>query len=164
MCSLSRLKSASTSSTSRDPGTTWTGRITPRSVKVSGRLAVDLEQVFGEHDADDVVDGLVVDRIAREAVLVGVGERLGEGRLDGDGDDLGARRHHLAGVLLGELEDAFDEGRVLAFEGAAFLALFDEESELLGRVDAFLGRGFPSLAERAEDEPGRTRRGAPWPA
>ncbi len=82
MCSLSRLKSASTSSTSREPGTTWTGRMIDAQREVARRRAQDRNQVFRQHEADDVVDRVLVDRIARPPALLDQRERLVERRVD----------------------------------------------------------------------------------
>ena len=107
-------------------------------------------QVLGQHDPDDVVDRVLVDRVARPPALVDQRERLVERRVDRQRVDLRARRHHLARVLFRELEYAFEQIGVLRLEHAAFLALLDEDAELFGGVDVL--RRCRLLAERAQHE------------
>jgi hypothetical protein len=78
--------------------------------------------------------------------------------------DCRARRHHLAGILLGELEDALDERRVLPLEDAHFLALLHENAKLVSGVHVLLG-AHRRLPERAQhsiggfvEQPGEWRR------
>ena len=130
-----------------------------RSEKRSGRLTQHAEQVLGQDQADDVVDRLLVDGEAREAALLGDRDRLVERRLDVERDHLRARGHHLARVLLRELEHSLDEVRVALLEDAALLALLDEHPQLVGGVHLLVGvdRLLPHPAQHdrrrlAEDE------------
>ena len=116
------------------------------------RLAEDREQVLGEHQADDVVDGLLVHRIARPLRLFHQRERLVERRVHGERVDLGARRHHFARILLRKLEDPFDERGVGLLQRSALGALLDEHPQLLGGMEGLLAVRARLQAEYLEHE------------
>ena len=112
-----------------------------------GGDAQDRDQVLGEHDADDVVDRVLVHRVARPLALRDQRDRVVERRVDRQRVDRGARRHHVARVLLRELEHALEQVGVLRLERAALLALLDEHAQLFGRVDVFARRAEPEGAQ-----------------
>ena len=110
------------------------------SAKSRRRSAQHGNEVLGQHEPDDVVDRVLVDRVARAAALLDHRERLVERRVDRQRVDVRARRHDLARVLLRELEHALEQVASVRLEDAALLALLDENSQLVGRVDDLLER------------------------
>ena len=76
----------------------------------------------------------LVDRNARVGRLV---EQLGElrdGHVDGNGDDFGPRRHHLAHRLVAELDHRLDQVAVAFLQNAFFLTGFDQRVHGFGRM------------------------------
>ena len=63
--------------------------------------------------AGDVVEVVAEDGVARVAVLLGEGGRLGDGRLGGDRDHLGARGHHALHAEAGEADHALEHELLL---------------------------------------------------
>ena len=91
-----------------------------------GARGEQLQQVLGEHDSDNVVDGLVVNRITRQARFLNDAEHFGERGFDGQRDELRARGHHFARVLFGKLEYCVDEIGVVRLHLTALLRLLDQ--------------------------------------
>ena len=117
------------------------GHLTQRpGVVVAHALA---QHVFGVHDADDVVDGVLEDGDARVAVLDdqldGVADRARRGR----GDDVEPRDHDLAHRLVGHLEDAVDHLPLLLLDHAFLFADVDEHLQLLFRDERTLHAAAP---------------------
>src|SRR5690606_18374416 len=71
-------------------------------------IALGAPDLAGEDDAHDAVERAVVDRDAGVARLEDDLGGLVDARIDGHGDDLGARGHDLDGGRLREVEDAAD--------------------------------------------------------
>ena len=102
------------------------------------RIAQHRDEVLGQHQADDVVDRLFVHRVARPLRLDHEGHRLLQRAVDVERIDGRPRGHHLAGILLGELEHALDERGVLALQHAHLLALLHQDAQLVCRVYVLL--------------------------
>jgi hypothetical protein len=72
--------------------------------------------------ADDVVDVRTVHRQTRVPAARDLRDDVAQRRMGGDGDELGARHHHLPGGQIGEAEDAVEHLLLLLLEHAGFLA------------------------------------------
>src|SRR5271168_279996 len=93
----------------------------------------NFEEIVGEGDAGDVIERAVVDRDARECVLVDGCSELLQGEGAGDGEDLGTRGHDLEDDFVAELYGGTDQLAVGLFEYALLFAGFQE------RVHGFRG-------------------------
>ena len=85
-------------------------------------------------DAEDVVERAAVHRVAR---VRGVDERrqaLDGRKVDGEGDDFGARHHHLVRLLVGEVEDLVEHLLLGLLDHAVVLGLGDDVADVLLRV------------------------------
>ena len=111
-------------------------RTSSRTVRWARVVFVQLEHVAHVDEADDLIDGLLVDRDARELFVDDELAKLFERGVGGDRDDIGPRGHHLADHLIAELHHALDQLAVLFFDQAFFGAGGDE------RFDIFGGRGL----------------------
>ena len=98
----------------------------------AGFLVGDLQQVVGEGDAGDVVERAGVDGDAGEVVLAQLLEELLERDGAGNGEDGGARRHHLADQLVAELDGGADQFAVALFEDSLFFAGFEQRLDIDG--------------------------------
>ena len=83
-------------------------------------------EILGDEDTDDVVERLLIDRIAR--VPLGAHQRpyLALARFRIHGDDLGARPHHVARPFRVEIEDAREHRAIRLVERAMGARLHDE--------------------------------------
>ena len=117
-------------------------------------LVEDAEQVLGVHHADDLVDRLVEYRVAGEAGLLHHLERVVERRRGWESDDLGTGRHHLARILLGELQGSADQSRVGRLQCTLLLALLHQHPQFIRRVHR-LAKVSGLDPEGAERERGR---------
>ena len=99
------------------------------------------------HDADDLVERLGVDRVARAPRLGDHVGGLGHRRVGLERGHFGARGHHLLGGLLGELEDSLQEARILTAERAALARLLDQHPDLLRGVEPVVLAGRLDAAE-----------------
>jgi len=112
-------------------------------------------EVLRDDVADDLVEGAVVDRHPRAALLEEAAlELLGPGGLR-QGDDAAARHHHVARGEVAEGEGPRGDLRRRRVEGAGLPRLVHELLELLHR-EAGLGEGGP-VAEGAQHRVGRRR-------
>ena len=92
-------------------------------------------------DADDVVERLAVDRVARVRRVEHRLERLLRRQVDRDRDHLGPRHHHVGDLLVGEVEDLV-EHLLLAVLDLALLGRAREQHPQLGLgVRLVLGAG-----------------------
>ena len=113
------------------------------------------QQIFCVDDARDVVDRLVVERDAAEALLDDELQRVVDRLRLVEADDVDARRHDLArdGVL--HLDDAADHLALFLFDGLAVRLDLGEAKNLVGLVLFFFGvdldDGRESLVDRAGD-------------
>ena len=153
MCSFRVLKSASTSSTSRDPGDdVHITYMMSRTVNSSSSLAQHREQILHVDHADDVVDGFVVDRKARETRLFHHLERIVERCVCGHRDDIGARRHYICVLFSRRTRTRLPSIVALGRFGerAQFFTLLDEHPELVGRMHrlALDARALPDQPQR----------------
>ena len=90
---------------------------------------------FSEHDADDLVERIAIDRHPAVAVFGERGDQFGEAGRSRDGDDLAARDGHVVGVVLAEMEQvadhlAFERGQVALGVAGIVLMLVDRFLEL----------------------------------
>ena len=101
--------------------------------------------------ADDVVQVVAVDRQARVAAAARSAS-MSSSRVAsaGDGDQLGARHHHLAGRQIGEAEDAVEHLLLVLLEDARFLARGHQHLQLLFRVHHRVAAAA-AQAEHADD-------------
>ena len=103
------------------------------------RLAVAVhvgaaDQVLEVGDAEHVVGALADDRDAAEAAAQGERERLAQGLVALDEDDVGARHHHLAHDGVAELEDRVDHRPLAVLDELVLLGQVDQLAQLgLGR-------------------------------
>ena len=91
---------------------------------------------FGVHRPHNVVERFAGDGIARPAGRRHAVRGLFQRQVGGKRDHRGARRHHVAGALLAELEHALEQTRVFLAERAGAPALLHEHADLLGRMHA----------------------------
>ena len=101
----------------------------------------ELEEILRVEQADDVVDLLAINRVARVAAVRDEGQRVVEGHAHVEGFHLVARDHHVARGAVGELEHVADHLGGLAAEETGALALLDQGFHLgLGdaRIDGLL--------------------------
>ena len=147
MCSLSRLKSASTSSTSREPGTTCTGRMIARKENSAGGWRRIGKRSFAS--TRPMMLSIVSSYTGyRDRWVSSMScERFVQRRVERQRVDLRARCHHLARILFRELEHSFEHVGVRRLQHATFLALLDEHAQLFRRVHRFLER-LSALAQR----------------
>ena len=96
------------------------------------------EQVLCVEDADDVVDGVPVNRVTRVGSLGHLPEHLVHGGRDGERRGLGARDHHVAGRDVAEIEHVADHLGLVVIERAGHLAFGDDELHL-GLGDGWRG-------------------------
>ena len=96
------------------------------------------EEVADVEDADDVVERAAVDRVARVRRVDDGRKRLLRRQLDGEGDDLGPRDHHVVRLLVGEVEDLVEH---LLLRLLDLLGLRDDQPDVLLRVHGHPGRG-----------------------
>ncbi len=104
----------------------------------AGGLPDGGENVLGMDHADDVVERLGIDRIARALGLRDFVRGLLDRQLALQPDHLGARRHDLLGGLLAELEDALEESCVFLAERPSLLALLDQDPDFVGGMEPFM--------------------------
>ena len=70
------------------------------------RVAIgDLQQIMGQHDADDVINIAVVNRHARVGFAALQFRKLFDGGIGGDGGDLRTRRHDFSHCLVAEFHN-----------------------------------------------------------
>ncbi len=114
--------------------------------------ALRTPHIAGEQHADDPVQRIVLEyRIARVALVQDEHGCGLERHRRGNGDHVGARRHHLPRVLLRELEDALDQRRVRLLDHPALLALLHQDAQLVGGVERLFDLHGP-LPEHAQDD------------
>ena len=138
MWNFSVCISRSSSATRFDSGTKCAGGGSCRTGSLPSPLAAARDEVLQEHEADDVVGGVVVGGQARLARRDRGRDRFVDGRVGLDRDHVGTRHHHLAHDGVAELEDRVDE-----------LALFGLDRRLLRgdvghREDLVLGDERPT--------------------
>ena len=104
------------------------------------------EEVAHVQDADDVVERLAVDRVARVRRVEHRRERLLRRHLDRDRGDLGPRHHHVRRVLVAEDEDLVDHLLLFVLD-LALLARARQQHAQLG-----LGERIALRAGRLEPE------------
>jgi hypothetical protein len=78
-------------------------------------------------EADDVIDAVAIDGVARVARLGGDAQDVLDVRVDGDGRHLHARQHHVARLNVTEVEHVADHLGLVVIEGAVQLALVDQD-------------------------------------
>ena len=109
-----------------------------------------LDDVFGEKDANDVVDGVVIDRDAGIFLLVDEGDGFVKGGLEGEADDVHAVGHDVVDGFVVEFEDVVDHFLLVDFDSALLFANVDHHA------DFFFGDVFVFLmgvnAEEAHEE------------
>ena len=150
-----RLRSASRSSSGFVSGTIGASRTRP-SMSASRPVA---HQPLGERvGVDDALHAVVVLVLRDHQARVAGGHAAAQGGLhvlrQVDGHDGGRRRHHLARLLLVQVEDAGEHAGLARVELAAGQRLLDEHLELLGRL-ALLQPARRLHAHHAEDRVGR---------
>ena len=97
----------------------------------------------------DVVQIAAVDRQARVAVRESTSTTIvARGASAGDGDDLGARHHHLAGGEIGEPEDAVEHLFLLLLEDARLLAGRHQHLQLFLRMHHRVAAGAAQPEQR----------------
>jgi hypothetical protein len=89
------------------------------------------QQVLRDEDPDDVVERLLVDGVARVALLEDQLANLLLGRVDRHADDLRPRLHHVASPLLMEVEDAGEHRAVSRVDRPVLARLDHEQPELV---------------------------------
>ena len=110
-----------------------------------------LEEVAHVQDADDLVDGVTVGRVARVGrVDDGVQALLGR-EVDRDHHDLGLGDHDVVGLLVGEVEDLVDQLLLDLLDAARLPALGDDHPDVL------LGVGVHARGRRLDPEQLRDR-------
>ena len=80
-------------------------------------------EILHEHDADDVVEVVAIDRHARVLLLAEQRAQILQRGIGADGDDVGPRRHHLADEGLGEVDDRLQQLAAFLLGDRAFLRL-----------------------------------------
>ena len=132
ICARNRRIAASTSSSGAGPGT-YGQR--PRIARGDRLVRDEVPEDFLDVEAaDDVVEVAAVDRISRVRVRADDGAELVGLGADRDADEQDPRHHHLTRGPIAELEQVAQDLPGLATQQAAFLALLDDELQLLGRV------------------------------
>ncbi len=128
-------------------------RLAQEAAQSEGRVALAEPEILREEDADDVVERLVVDRVARVALAP---QERGDGGLvvvHVQRHDLGARAHHVVDPLGGKVENAGEHQRVGLAERADGARLQHEEADLLRGV------GGGMLRHRSDPRQPQERRG-----
>ena len=97
------------------------------------------EQVADVEDADDVVERLAIDGVARVRRVEDDRERLLRRHLDRDRDDVGLRHHHVGDVLVPEDEDLVDQLPLALLDLALLRRAGDEHPQLGLGVHVALG-------------------------
>ena len=133
-------------------GTMYAGRRI--RVEHDGRDAVVVhrgEEVAHVEDADDVVERLAVDRVARVRRVDHRAQHVLGRHVDRDRHDLGPRHHHVRGLLVGEVEDLVEHLPLVVLEDARLRRSGNDQAEVRLTVrDHAGGRGVD--AERAREE------------
>ena len=106
--------------------------------RVGARLE-ERQQVLRVEDADDLVDGGLVDGEPRVALLDDPVDRLVERGRGRQGDDRDPRDHDLVDPPVAELDDRVDHLLLLGLEDPLLAAALDDQPQLLGG-DLRLGR------------------------
>ena len=107
------------------------------------------EQVAHVQDADDVVERLAVDRVARVRRVEHGGERLLGRHLDRDRDDLRPGHHHVGDVLVAEDEDLVDHLPLALLDLALLRRAGEEHAQLRLRERLALRAGRLEPERRA---------------
>ena len=102
-------------------------------MRLGAFLFFQLEHVAHVHEADDLVDGLLVDRNARVLLVDDQLAQLLERGVGRNGHDVGPRRHHFAHHLVAELHHRLDQLAVVFLDEAFFGAGRDQRFDVLGR-------------------------------
>ncbi len=90
------------------------------------------EQVLtGAQNANDIIDGLFIDRNARETGIADRAKNLFVRGVHGQGDDVGAVGHHVKGGMIVELEDVVDHLALGLGDGALFLTDIGHHANVL---------------------------------
>ena len=113
-------------------------------------------------DADDVVDGVPVNRVTRVGGLGHLPEHLVHGGRDGERRGLGARDHHVPGRDVAEIEHVADHLGLVVIERSGHLAFGDDELHLGfgdgGRgIGVLLGNDRADALTEPERRPGERR-------
>ena len=118
----------------------------------AGDAAVDerREEVAHVQDADDLVERVAVDRVARVRRLDHRRQRLLGRQVDRERDHLGPRHHHGRDLLVGEVEDLVEHLLLLLLELALLGRAREQHLQLGLRVDLHLAAGRLQ-PERAQD-------------
>ena len=82
-------------------------------------LAAPCQDVLDVDHADRVVQRLAIDRQTGVAAAGHRIDDLGEAGLAFDGDDVGARHHHVFGGAVAQLEDVGEKGPLVVAEGSS---------------------------------------------
>ena len=132
---LRRRISASRSLAPSVTGTVSTSRASAPAVDLGVAAAERLHQLDDVQHADHVVEVLAVDRQPRRLAAADLRQQVAQPRVGVDGDQLGARNHHLAGGQIGEAEHAVQHLFFLLLEHPRFLARGHQHLQLFFRVD-----------------------------
>ena len=121
---------------------------------------VQFEHVAHVHEADDVVDGSLIDRNARVLLVNHQLAQIFERPVGFDGHDFRTRRHHFAHGLVAERHHRFDQLAVVFLDDAFLFAGRDERFDVAGRARAFFVRlgGLGQLHQRLEEAENRGQR------
>ena len=104
----------------------------------------DFEHVADVHEADHLVDVVLVDRDARVLLVDDQLAQILERSVGLDGDDAGPRRHHFAHHLVAELDHGLDQLAILFFDEAFFGAGGDQGFDIFGGCGRLFGGGVSS--------------------
>ena len=113
-----------------------------------------LDQVADVQDADDVVQRVAIDGVARVRRLEHRLQRLLRRQRDRDRHHLGAGHHHVGDFLVGEVEDLVEHLLFLVLDLSLLRRRAEEHAQLGLGVRLVLGARWLE-AERAQDQRGR---------
>ena len=103
------------------------------------RVVEGRDEVAHVEDADDLVERLAEDGIARVGRLEHRRERLLGRHLDRDADDLGPRHHHVRRLLVGEVEDLVEHLALVLLDLAPLGRDLEQHLQLGLRVGLAVG-------------------------
>ena len=137
------------------------GRANSFTRRPAALRGVQLKHIAHVHEADDVVDGLLVDGDAGILLVNHQLAQILERAVSFDGHDLGPGSHHLANRFVAERHHARDKPAVLLFDDSFFLAGRDERFNIVGwarglYLRLFWLRQFHQGLEESEDGRQRT--------
>ena len=155
MCCFVRLNSVRSATRPFVSGTIVAGRSSSATLTRGDPALVHRgDQVADVEDADDLVERVAVDGVARVGRVEHEPQRLLRRELDRERDHVGPRDHHVGDVLVGEVEHLVDHLLLAALDLALLGRAREQHPQLDLGMRRVLGAGH-LLAERLQHVLGR---------